>query len=642
MPAARHFDKGDKVEVNRDDDNDVSLWFPAIVIRSLPVKHRGQIYVEYETLNSSGSADDETQTKRLREYVSAAKVRPSLPIELHRYFKVGDNVDAFRRNAWRQGTIDDILENSKYSVSFVGGVHEKADFELWNLRLHRDWDDGSWIPPLDLQLQGKSSELDMKRRELKLRIKYSGRASEAKFSKGTMVEARSNKEGYQGSWYTAVVIDSIGNDKFLVEYQTLWTDGEAELLKENVDASFIRPCPSEIPQIDHFDQFQEVDAWYNDGWSVGHIFKVLDECKYIVHLGSTDEEITLEHSKLRPHQEWIDGKWVAASRSTSELELKSRVRELKFKTKYGGTTSEANFSNGTMVEVKSNEEGYHGSWYTAVIVGSIGKDKFLVEYQTLKTEDETELLKEKADALHIRPCPPVIQRLDRFKLLEKVDAWYNDGWWVGLISRVLPGLNYAVYFWNTNEVLEFGHFNLRPHQEWIAGKFVADFMRRSSELPLKPRPGKLKRQNDLRALEPNCFTKGMKVEVRSDEEGYSDSWYPAVIIGSKGTGKHLVEYRTLKTDNEMELLKEEADALFIRPCPPVIQCVDPYEPFEEVDAWYNDAWWIGGVSKVFQGSKYAVYVRSTNEVLEFQHSDLRPHQDWTDGNWVVDLRGRKL
>lgn len=49
------------------------------------------------------------------------------------------------------GSVADIVENSRYSVPFVGVVEESA-FEQWNLRLHRDWDDGSWIPPFDSQV----------------------------------------------------------------------------------------------------------------------------------------------------------------------------------------------------------------------------------------------------------------------------------------------------------------------------------------------------------------------------------------------------------------------------------------------------------------------------------------------------------
>ncbi|XP_057471945.1 protein AGENET DOMAIN (AGD)-CONTAINING P1-like [Actinidia eriantha] len=184
---------------------------------------------------------------------------------------------------------------------------------------------------------------------------------------------------------------------------------------------------------------------------------------------------------------------------------------------------------------------YQGSWYIAVIVNLIGKDKYLIEYQTLKTKDESEHLKEKADALYLWPCSPVMQGFDHFKLFEKVDAWYSDGWWVGLISRFLGGLTCAVYFWTTNEELELEHFNLRPRQEWIGGKFNANFtldlQTKSAELPLKPRPGKLKKQNGLMILWANYF-KGMKVAVKSEEEGdhglsgpFNDDWQ-ALIANS--------------------------------------------------------------------------------------------------------------
>ncbi|KAI8565956.1 hypothetical protein RHMOL_Rhmol02G0002000 [Rhododendron molle] len=581
-----HFEKGDKVEVTKggDDNNSSSCcsWFPASILRPFPAKHKGQIYVQYET--HSEEDDTETETKRRRrEYVSASNVRPSPPLELHRYFKFGENVDAFHDKAWRRGTIKDILEESRYAVSFEGVLEEQLVFDQWNLRLHRDWEDGSWVPPFHHQ--------GIQPKELKLRIKFSGTKSDAKFSKGTMVEVGGVKEGFQVSWYAAVIVDLIGIDKFLVEYQRVKTLNGTALLKDSVDAPNIRPCPPETPQIGHFKKFQEVDAWYRDGWWVSDVVKGLDDYNYRVYVRSTNEEVTLEHSNLRLHQDWIDGKWVTASRRSSGLELKSGKRDVKFKVKVGGRTSKAKFKEGTLVEVKSDDEGYHGSWFTAVIVGSLGEDKFLIEYQTLKSEDEAQPLKEKTEASHLRPCPPDIQRVDRFKLFEKVDAWYNDGWW-----------------------------------------------KKASVLSLKPRPGKSNCQNGLMTAEANYFCKGMKVEVKSDEESFSGSWYPAVIIGSIGTGKYLVEYKTLKSDDENKLLKEEADAPCIRPCHPVIQRMDPFEPLEEVDAWYNAAWWAGGVCKVLQGSKYEVYIRGTNEVVEFQHSDLRPHQDWTDGKWLIPCR----
>ncbi|XP_057467696.1 protein AGENET DOMAIN (AGD)-CONTAINING P1-like [Actinidia eriantha] len=254
MPTA-HFQKGDKVEVRGGDDS--SRRLQGTVLRSSPAKHKGMIYVECENLAAEKSWGKGRRASR-------------------------DRV----------GSVADIFENSRYSVPFVGVVEESA-FEQWNLRLHRDWDDGSWIPPFDSQI---------KPRALKLRIKFSGRTSDANFSKETVVEVRSDKEAYQGSWYTAFIVDSIGTDKFLVEYQTLRADDETELLKENVDGFYIRPSPPEIPQINRFKQFQEVDAWHNGGSWVGLIFEVLDDHKYLVYLMGANGEMTVEHSELRPHQ----------------------------------------------------------------------------------------------------------------------------------------------------------------------------------------------------------------------------------------------------------------------------------------------------------------------------------------------------
>ena len=127
---------------------------------------------------------------------------------------------------------------------------------------------------------------------------------------------------------------------------------------------------------------------------------------------------------------------------------------------------------GAKVEVRSDEEGYQGAWYDAIVVDSLQNGKYLVEYLTLKTDDLTEQLKEEADASDIRPFPPDIEHCHRFALREWVDAWYNDGWWEGQVSSVLSGFKYRVYFWPTKEELEFKHCHLRPHQEWIDGRWV--------------------------------------------------------------------------------------------------------------------------------------------------------------------------
>ncbi|KAM5560981.1 protein AGENET DOMAIN (AGD)-CONTAINING P1-like [Rosa sericea] len=135
------------------------------------------------------------------------------------------------------------------------------------------------------------------------------------------------------------------------------------------------------------------------------------------------------------------------------------------------TVSNEIFTKGALVEVSSDEEGFHGSWFAATVVKSVGKDKFLIEYKCLRTEDDSAFLREEVDNMHIRPHPPE-NVVDRFKQLDEVDALYNDGWWVGVISKVLRGSKYIVYFKETCEELEYQHSELRLHQDWIDGKWV--------------------------------------------------------------------------------------------------------------------------------------------------------------------------
>lgn len=138
--------------------------------------------------------------------------------------------------------------------------------------------------------------------------------TEEPFSKGTLVEVSSDEDGFQGAWFAATIVEPAGKDKYLVEYQSLRTEDDKEFLKEEIDIMHIRPSPPDACVVDRFSRLDEVDALYNDGWWVGTISKVLSNSRYIVYFKSTDEEIQFEHSELRVHQDWIDGKWVVASR----------------------------------------------------------------------------------------------------------------------------------------------------------------------------------------------------------------------------------------------------------------------------------------------------------------------------------------
>lgn len=126
---------------------------------------------------------------------------------------------------------------------------------------------------------------------------------------------------------------------------------------------------------------------------------------------------------------------------------------------------------GAIVEVSSDEDGFSGAWFAATVVEALGKDKFLVEYHDLLADDDSQL-REEIDALHIRPHPLDTDVDGQFSILDEVDAFYNDGWWVGVISKALADSRYVVYFRSSNEELEFENSQLRLHQDWIGGKWV--------------------------------------------------------------------------------------------------------------------------------------------------------------------------
>lgn len=95
--------------------------------------------VQHQTLTNPNADGPKTLT----EIVELRNARPMPPRELYEFFKVGDDVDAYRDKGWSRGTVRDILENSKYLVACQS---QEFQCQQFNLRLHREWEDDSWVP----------------------------------------------------------------------------------------------------------------------------------------------------------------------------------------------------------------------------------------------------------------------------------------------------------------------------------------------------------------------------------------------------------------------------------------------------------------------------------------------------------------
>lgn len=124
------------------------------------------------------------------------------------------------------------------------------------------------------------------------------------------------------------------------------------------------------------------------------------------------------------------------------------------------------FGGSDDVEVCLKEEGFQGSYYEAKVVQKVGRTKLLVEYKSLLSDyDGVRPLREIVEAADARPVPPAISS-SCFQVLDKVDAFDNDGWWVGRITGRCEDGKYNVYFESSGDELAYPVDRLRVHQEW--------------------------------------------------------------------------------------------------------------------------------------------------------------------------------
>ncbi|KAK8639604.1 hypothetical protein V6N13_137977 [Hibiscus sabdariffa] len=204
----------------------------------------------------------------------------------------------------------------------------------------------------------------------------------------------------------------------------------------------------------------------------------------------------------------------------------------------------------------------------------------------------------------------------QFEVNDVVDASYRDGWWTGVVRKVLEKSKYRVYFDNPPDVIEFDRKDLRVHWNWIDCQWV--------------RPEKQQSTGSI-------FSSGTAVEVNIDNENLGDIWYPALVVKENEDNTFLVKYRSSKTDDESGTAKVVVDSLHIRPIPP--QYADRnYHLLERVDATYNFGWRSGVITRVLAGKRYNIFFKNGNEDKEFCRSDIRPNVEWIDGKWVSESK----
>ncbi|CAI0390642.1 unnamed protein product, partial [Linum tenue] len=236
--------------------------------------------------------------------------------------------------------------------------------------------------------------------------------------------------------------------------------------------------------------------------------------------------------------------------------------------------------------VSSDDPGFRGSWFAGTVIRREAKNpnRYVVEYDQLYEDESGEkLLQETLDWIQLRPPPPPPEKKKKkkvqFKFGDEVEAFHSDSWWEGAITAEHSGGKFVVFLRGSKEQIVFEEKDLRLPVQWVKGKW-------------EPRFKQVQREKEVMK-----FTQGMQVEVTTDEDGFKGAWFAATIIEPSGEDEYLIEYKTVTNDDDTEFLREDIRACNIRPCPPEIIVVDGFKVMDEVDAYYNEGWWVGVIAK---------------------------------------------
>lgn len=130
------------------------------------------------------------------------------------------------------------------------------------------------------------------------------------------------------------------------------------------------------------------------------------------------------------------------------------------------------------------------------------------------------------------------------------------------------------------------------------------------------------------------FSIGDDVEVVAKAQA---SYYEATVICCLQNGPYVVLYKTiLNDDDNYAFFTETVYPEGLRPLPPhVVVSPAGFSLNQTVDAFENQGWWVTAITAKTGPDYYVVYSKTTDRDLELHCSQLRVHQEWINGQWVL-------
>ncbi|WZZ60155.1 hypothetical protein YC2023_060262 [Brassica napus] len=160
--------------------------------------------------------------------------------------------------------------------------------------------------------------------------------------------------------------------------------------------------------------------------------------------------------------------------SDTQRLTRARAKILREQNKNEEPRVQTHFDVGANVEIASkDDEDIYVKWYPGIVLKTDirnGVGMLKVEYSTrfCDKEKKTKKLQESVSIHSIRPQPPPGDTKG-FELMDKVEAYHNDGWCSGEVHIILSNDIYSVRFNSSTEFIKFNLSDLRILKEWVDG-----------------------------------------------------------------------------------------------------------------------------------------------------------------------------
>eukprot|EP01018_Ginkgo_biloba_P003714 Gb_22692 [translate_table: standard] len=145
------------------------------------------------------------------------------------------------------------------------------------------------------------------------------------------------------------------------------------------------------------------------------------------------------------------------------------------------------FGIGDRVELLCQDSGIRGCWFRCTVI-KIRLHQLKVRYEDVSNEDGGNNLEEWVPAFKIaapdrlgmrisrrptiRPCPENSSN-NTLEVGTAVDAWWNDGWWEGVVVMIKQTVGEVqVYFPDENDCSTFQSGNLRLSRDWVGNQWI--------------------------------------------------------------------------------------------------------------------------------------------------------------------------